>query len=318
MELRREVLWTLGALVVFNVLLAFGVVGLLVRMGPAIGRILEENVYSIQATEEILAEFASVTDDDEPALAGIERARRRTNILAALERAKKNVTEPEERPVVKALEENIGAALAGDRSARRAVVAGCRRLIGINRQAMNRVDRAAQRLGTAGAWAAVLVGALSFALSVVVLRRLRRRVLLPLVELDAVLASARRGEGYRRCRPHDTPHEVAQVIRAVNLLLDERLPNAPRGGPEAAADPADAALVELLDRHPAGALVLDRGGRIVRAGSQALSHLAGSGGPTLRAALAEVAEAGGNVTGVQAIELRDGTGWLCLVAEVNR
>ena len=53
MQLRREFLVGLGILVVLNVLFAFGAIGLLLRMSPAIERILKENVSSGEAADEM-------------------------------------------------------------------------------------------------------------------------------------------------------------------------------------------------------------------------------------------------------------------------
>lgn len=216
METRREILLSVGGLVLLNLLLAFGAIGLFVRMGPAIERILQENVTSIVAAEEILAAVAAAGGEAlDPA------ARKR--VRAAVERASRNVTEAQERPVLRRLGEQLPGALAGHAPARTRVVEELRSLIRINRQAMGRVDARARRLGAAGAWAAVLVGLLSFLLSLVVVARLQRRLVGPLSELFEVITASQGGDRLRRCSPGDAPREVVQVARAVNRLLDERL-----------------------------------------------------------------------------------------------
>ena len=58
MRLQRDFLLSVGILVAFNILLAFGAIGLFTRMSPAIERILQENVYSTDAAEEMLALLA--------------------------------------------------------------------------------------------------------------------------------------------------------------------------------------------------------------------------------------------------------------------
>lgn len=216
MDLRREVLLTIGSLVLVNLLLAFGAIGLFVRMGPAIELILQENVYSITATEEILAELAATGGTALPRDA-------RARVGEALQRAQRNVTEDDERPVLDALERRLPAALAGDRASREVVVADLQRLIGINRDAMGRVDEEARRLGSAGAWAAVLLGFLSFLLSLLVVVRLQRSFVGPLIELSQVMDRVHRGDHWRRCHARAAPREVLQVLEAVNRLLDERV-----------------------------------------------------------------------------------------------
>ncbi len=212
MDLRRELLFSIGALVLLNLGLAFGTMGVLLRMGPVIERILQENVFSIVAAEEVLTEFAL---SGGAGLAPEATAR----VNDAVNDAKRNVTEDVERPVLEELERVLPSAMAGDIQSRRAAVASLRDLIDVNRNAMREVDREARRLGSAGAWTGVFTGFLSFLLSLVVVVRLQRRVVQPLMDLHQVLE----GDRLRRCRAVDAPREVIQVAQAVNRLLDERL-----------------------------------------------------------------------------------------------
>ena len=228
MELRREILLTIGALVLLNLLLAFGAIGLLIRMGPAIEHILQENVYSIVAAEGILAEFAEA--GGAPLAAAAQR-----RVQRSLANAKRNVTEGSERPVIAALEAQLPLAMAGNAQVRAQAIHSVRELIRINRMAMRGVDREAQRLGSAGAWAAVFIGLLSFALSLFIVVRLQSRFVRPLVDLHAVLESAREGNRLRRCGLSDAPREVVQVMHSVNTLLDERLERLQRPAPSAPA-----------------------------------------------------------------------------------
>ncbi|MEZ4272352.1 MAG: hypothetical protein R3C68_13285 [Myxococcota bacterium] len=216
MELRRELLLTIGVLVLLNVIFSFGAIGLFARMGPAIDRIIQENIISIVAAEEILAEFA---ESRSAGLSPTATAR----VQQALSNAKRNVTEEEERPALAAIERNLPEAILGELNARAQVVTFARQLIRINREAMRGVDSEARRLGNAGAWAAVFVGFSSFLLSIFVVARLQKRFVQPLVDLHQVLEGVHQGNRLRRCRATDAPHEVIQVTQSVNRLLDERL-----------------------------------------------------------------------------------------------
>lgn len=216
MALRRELVLALGALVALNVMLAFGSIGLFVRMGPAIEQILEENVDSLVAAEEILAELAATGGNDASPQA-------RARIAEALRRAEENVTEAGEITVLETVRANVDAALNGDRPATVVVVRALEALMKINREAMHAVDEEAKRLGRAGAWAATFIGIFSFLLSLVAIARLRTRVIEPLAELHDVLEAVHEGDPYRRCRPCDAPQELQQVRNVVNTLLDERL-----------------------------------------------------------------------------------------------
>lgn len=219
MQIRRELLLSVGTLVALNLVLAFGSIALFVRMGPAIERILQENVYTIDAAELILAELAESGGQSlEPSS--------RQRVHEALAKAQRNVTEEAERPVLAQLEEHLPAAESGDAAARRRVIASARELIRVNHEAMRDADAEAGRLGRAGAWAAVLVGFLSFLLGLLLLGRLRRRFIDPLLDLHRTLQGAASGERLRRCRNIDAPYELVEVKRQVNALLDERMAKA--------------------------------------------------------------------------------------------
>lgn len=216
MELRRELLLTIGVLVLLNLLLAFGSIGLFVRMGPAIERILQENVYSIVATEEMLTVLAEFGGEPLPKGA-------RALLRESLQKARQNVTENEEEEVLESIERHLFAAMDGDSQARKTVIGELAQLIRINRDAMRRVDEKARRLGSAGAWAAVFIGFLSFVLSLFVVVRFQTRFVRPLVNLYEVLISVHQGNRLRRCHVGEAPREVVQVVHSVNELLDARM-----------------------------------------------------------------------------------------------
>lgn len=215
MELRRNLLLSVGTLVVLNLMFAFGAIGLFGRMGPAIARILQENVYSLEACEAMLAELAlakgsPVGQND------------RTSFMEALHRVENNITDTAERPVIERIKGRADEALDGNAGAIDDVVADVGVLIRVNRAAMSRVDKAAQRLGRAGAWAAVFIGLISFVLSLFVLRYFDKRIIAPMEQIHDVLEASRRGDIHRRCWSHGAPGEIKEVMQSVNALLDEK------------------------------------------------------------------------------------------------
>jgi methyl-accepting chemotaxis protein len=216
MELRRELSIVLAVMVALNLALAFGAIGLFSRMGPAIERILIENLYSIDAAEEMLSVLAEHTEHG-----ASDELRQRFD--DAVLQAKGNLTEDREADVLARLEAGKDAALSGDEVARLAAIADVRILIDLNRAAMHEVDLEAQRLSTAGAWTAAFIAVLSFVLSLFVARRVATRILGPLEDLQRVLEAARAGERFRRCRASEGPAELRRVAQSVNALLDERM-----------------------------------------------------------------------------------------------
>ena len=317
MELRRDLLIGIGALVAFNIIISFGAIGLLSRMSPAIERILQENVYSIEAAEEMLALVASA--GDAPVTAQAQH-----RFEQALARIESNITEPEEEPIIARIRQSWPAVQHGDASARARLVEALRELVAINRDAMRAVDREAQRLGTAGAWTTVFISFLGFMLSVAVIRRLRRRILTPLADLYSTLEAARLGDPYRRCTAVGAPLEIKRIFHSVNRLLDRKQ----RGEldpqePEEAPAIERLALLHLLEQQPRPLFVINEHGKIAAANQRGLDRLGSEAGEDLRRTLAAVparergdgagtgADEAAGPAGIEATPLDQGKAWLC-------
>lgn len=214
MQLRRELILYLAILVVLNVALAFIATGLFARMGPVISLILTDNVPSMDAASDILTEFAAAPGALSPE--SLTRAK------AALARAEANITEPSEKAPIASIRRLLPPAAAGDPAARAALIEAIHSLNVINRQAMSSVSDNARRLGSAGAWTAVFVGLSSLALGLFIILQLRRRVVLPVLELYEVLRGVRQGDRFRRCRLMEAPIELRETMQSINIVLDER------------------------------------------------------------------------------------------------
>lgn len=283
LELRRDLLLAALALIVFQMLIAFGAIGLLGRMSPEIERILEDNVVSIEASEVMLAALAS----EEGGMEGRSRRFRR-----ALDVARENVTEVEEEGVLAVIEPLVGEALAGPGPARERVITELGVLSRTNREAMEAADARAKRLGMAGAWATVFVAFIGFMASFFVLVRIRRRILDPIDELYSVFEALSRGEPFRRCHLAEAPEEVRALMLTVNSVLDRWMGQTPRVEATHTGEDLRAALLAALDQHPAPLVVVREGGQVVAANSLALDRLAAPDGVELRRSLAEPEAAG--------------------------
>lgn len=280
MELRRELQLGIGALVAFHLLVSFGAISLLSRMSPAIERILEDNVYSIEAAERMLAVLALTGRQPATAL-------QRETFLQSLRDARRNITERDETVAIETVEENWERALEGDLDAVRGTVAALRNIVTINRQAMRRADAEANRLGAAGAWAVAFLAFGGFSVSLLVLSRTRKRIVQPLLELYSTLESARRGDRYRRCQVLEAPVEIKRALEAVNGLLEERESHALE---EASGEDrrARATALHLLEDRPEPTFVIDAGGELVLANERGLALLSSGDGVKIRDALRRV------------------------------
>lgn len=295
-ELRRDVLLPLVILVSIAVLASAGSTALLGRMAPAIERILAENLYSIEAIEEMLAAIARPGADDEA----------QQRFAEALDRASGNVTEESERAELATIEQDWPAAFAGDPEARSRAIGALLALGAINRAAVVRRDEEARRLGYAGAWAAVFLGALSFAWALIAVRRARRRLIDPLLEIRAGLEAAHAGDSFRRCRRIPAPSEVVEIMKGTDELLDARALRGFAEQPSLRSVVDRQILLHLLEQQPGPAWVVTAEGSIDAANGAGLERLSGDGAAELRDRLAGVAA--GEVEGL-AVER---------VAEVDR
>lgn len=249
MRLRTEMQVGVGSLIALQVLTTLGAIGLLARIAPGIGTVLVDNVPSQAAAEEMLVALAQDTPDAA------------ASFRDALARAQGNITEDAERPLLATLAADAELALAGDPSAEARAIDAAAALSRVNREAIATADDRARFLGTTGAWAMVVLGAVGFGVGVIVQRRLRERIELPILRLDDTLRAARRGEQHRRVFGGACPAELARTTENTNWLLAAVFERPQVSDPP---DPDDrAATLHLLDRSPVPLVLVGTGGRVV-------------------------------------------------------
>lgn len=278
MGLRRDILLGVVLLATLHAVLSFGAIGLFSRMAPEIERILQANVVSLEACEDMLAALAQGPREDT-----------RRAFEAALAAARTNITEPSEMPLLATIETRHLEALSSYGPARDATMAAIVSLSEVNRTAMRRSDDEAKRLGTAGSWAAVFLAMTSFVASVVVIRRLRRKVVVPLERIYETLVAVRRGNLHRRCQLQGTSAEIARLAAEVNELV-ERLSG--RAAAPTAGRTKDslnrAMLLHALDALPGPAAFVSSRGDMLASNRAALELLSGPDAAVLVEALGRV------------------------------
>ena len=264
MRLRREAGLGVGVVLALQIVLSVLTITLLQRMGPAIEHILEENVEMTQAVEEMLGALAARRTDPTA----------KSTFEAALSRARSTVTQPGvELPLLDRVTTSWEAAFLGDAQATRRVVEALLELGELNREAMIAADRGAKRLGQVGAWSAVILGALALGLGILVYRRLRLHLELPIEGVRSTLQHVREGNMQARCATGEGPAEVRQIARDVNWLLDQLLQ---RSEPAVHHDhhrrdqEVRRVLAWLLDRSERPMIVVDGRGHVVAANRPAL------------------------------------------------
>lgn len=262
MRLRTEASLGLGALLSVQILLVMLTIALLTRMGPAIERILEENVYSSEAVEDMLASLASSPPGPVPA-----------EFSMALARARRNITEDAEAPTLATIEGHAVEAFQGNRGARAEMVEALRSLGRINRSSMTEADHRAQSLGQSGAWGAAILGALTLGLVVVIFRRMRLRLEVPLEAVRQTAHRVRAGNLQARVPRIRGAVELETLAQDFNWMLDQGLGAGPRtavASDDPRADDIRRLLSWLLDRSGEAVMVLDGQGRRVAASDAAI------------------------------------------------
>ena len=307
----KELVGSLAILLVIQALTSLVAIALLGRMSPAIEHILEENVYSVEAVEAMVGAIA---------VPGPADAATYRTYVDALERARDNVTEEAERPILARLTQLRDAALSGDPDAERESIAALRDLGRINREAMQAADDEAKRLGFAGAWAAAFLGFVGLLASLLAIGRARRRILAPLAEMARVIEAREAGATHRRCTlPPKSGPEPALVLTTLNELFDRIERVSPSPSARATADLDRALVLALLDAREEALAVVDAKGELVVANTKAEAALAGDGGDRLRQALRRAAREGADATalpGVARVEpVRDTGAQMCVLRE---
>lgn len=275
MRADSEIRAGLGILLAIQLVATFGVMGLLVRMNPAIEQMVHDDLPMLGATQELTVVLAEDACGN-----GLDG----TRFDAALDRASAVATDPTEAALLDQVRAQKGDAMTGDCTARGQIIGNVVDLSDTNRTAMRRANASARQLAIAGAWATALLGVISFFVSLLLLRRWLRRFAEPLREIEAVLQANANGDPYRRNRRLEGPNELGVIASRVNHLLDRRIAR------EEGRDPAlrnvdRALLMHLLDRMPEPVVAVDTSGAILAASRTALDRIGASKGQSVADAL---------------------------------
>ncbi len=210
MRLAQSIQFGGWLMIVVNLLMALGCIGIFMRMAPAAEQINSRNYRSLEACEIMLDVLA------ESRFGGNE-----ARFQSALALAEANVTESGETESIRIISQNYAAALRNeDPAARETTLAAIRKLAARNREAMERAVAAVRQLGLAGAWGVVFMALLVMVAGLLFKRRLMRNLASPLEEINMVIAANKAGDHRRRCSGSDLPHDVETVFNGVNDLLD--------------------------------------------------------------------------------------------------
>lgn len=250
MHVRHEIRTAIYALFALQFVTAIGGSWLLARTGPAIANILAENDTSLAAAEAMNDALQRAQLTDNPAA---QRAR----FDAAFDRARNNITETAEGPILDAIGAKRDAAFQGSPEARLALLDQLSALASINRASIHKADASASSLALTGAWALGGLALLALVLSLSMIRRANQRLLIPIHRLHTVAQAWREGDGLRRCELTAMPIELRTLGGALNDLLDVAAHPPSQTHPLASAVLHKRALHAILDHLPHPAVLFD-------------------------------------------------------------
>jgi PAS domain-containing protein len=301
MQASRELRLWLGVLVAMQLVLAFGAVRLLGRVGPAVERTESGPLTALMAVQEMLA--AAAVD-------GLPTDERLEAFGHALAQAQAVVTDADGQALLDAVAAQQKPALTGDTAARQRLVQQLQQFGQTRRGLIARASSRARRLSGGGAWAVVLLSLCTLTLSLLAAARLQRRLLAPVAEMHGLLASLAQGDRYRRWVGRRRSPEFEHMGEALNNLLDEHWPRAAAARQEL-AELDRAALLALMDAASEPIFLVNASGALAAMNSAARARYDQDQGEGWQQVGQRLAQTGSTwVDGLQVTPLAD-RGWLC-------
>lgn len=297
-EAARELsagIYALASSVVLTALVAINVVQ---RMTPAVTSMLSDTLDRASVTAQFHTALAAARLP-EPAPSA---ARQRFD--DALAQAARGAS-PAGQYLLSELEGLRGAALRGDQHALELTFSTISRLEAGNRSAIEEATANFRRLGLNGAWALALLGMTGVAAGALIQRRLYRRVVAPLNELERVLLSLESGDALQRCAPVGVSSQQRQALRNLNRLLDATSTQA-SGGPSPESVPRDI-IPYLLDALGGSLALIDERGSLLSASHAMLESLSRDDAANVRDGMRRVAQ---GMTDEHVSSVQRGAGWV--------
>jgi hypothetical protein len=287
MQLTRNLRLAVAGLLALHLASASAAIAILGRVQPAVDMAFEHRAESQRAVEGMLVVLASPTDNTSQ-----DRFER------AWQRAWTSLDGDEDRARLKRVQLLSRQAFAGADGARTLLLDELSGFGTAHRDELQAAQSSAERLGTGGAWAVVFLALLTLGGALAALRRMDRRVLIPLEEIHDVLGGWRRGDAHRRCRPaRGAASELARAMASLNEVLDDRqealvtATAAERVALIGGEEVDHVTLLRVMDLASLPMAVVDVDGEVLAANAAALDRLA-SESPGVRTRLRQLIDGG--------------------------
>ena len=205
MKFLGSIMQSILILLIFATFMAIAGMRAIYRLGPDIDNINSRNTQSLYLIDNML--IAEVNSDIE-------------NFEKNFTLEKANITEPQEADEIAEIDNIYKNAFNGDYKAKKQLVKKLAQLAEINRVAIADYAINVKKLSVTGMWVIVFMLFIVWTTGIIILNRLKKTIVDPMIELADVLDKSQKGNKLRRC-PTVAPTNVFQKIYdGVNNLLD--------------------------------------------------------------------------------------------------
>ena len=188
-------------LITMNLVVSFCTIWLFIRILPAIDLIVQNNISSIEAAENMLTTLSVIENEG-------TTKRDLQAFKIALNDAKNNITNEDEKIALGIINRSYRKAFENDISSRKEI---------------SRLKKEASQISMAGAWGLVFMSLFMFFITLWFLRKLDKKLLVPTNEIYDVIKCYKNNEKFRRCKGTNLNRDIKFIFNGVNDLLDERI-----------------------------------------------------------------------------------------------
>ena len=203
-------------LITMNLVVSFCTIWLFIRILPAIDLIVQNNISSIEAAENMLTTLSVIENEG-------TTKRDLQAFKIALNDAKNNITNEDEKIALGIINRSYRKAFENDISSRKELRFAIDYLFQINRDELSRLKQEASQISMAGAWGLVFMSLFMFFITLWFLRKLDKKLLVPTNEIYDVIKCYKNNEKFRRCKGTNLNRDIKFIFNGVNDLLDERI-----------------------------------------------------------------------------------------------
>lgn len=280
-DLKRDIRFKTSLPAIFIIAIAAGAISLFLQLSPAIETIIERNVVSLEAVEEMLSALV-IAEGNKGDVQSTQFEFAEKKFFAALEQARKHMVEQEEFRLVPNITLKARKYFDGEDSELKPLLTEINALSATNRQGMVSSDLNAKQLGRAGAWTMMLLGFCGFVVSLYVSHRLVHSLIYPIEEIYSVTESHLQGDTNRRAYDFSlAPQQLRAISHFLNSNLDRQLAALNQPNPTGAINYKNL-LHQLIEFFEDPIVLLSKDGDILGGNNEAIDRLANVSAKSIR------------------------------------